>query len=255
MLGGGARHDVAAGVQKALSADQLEVFYHSGFVMDQVNDFQELVGQVPTDACGTGAAVLDIGGGVGFFAAALRECMGVSVRVADLDAVSVEKCRQRGIPAVQSDAISIVPLGDEAVVCFNLILHHLVGRNARTTRELQTKALERWRSEHVKVFVNEYLYESFVPGFSSALIYHVTSSKCLSAIARLVSRVVPSLHANTLGVGVRFRGQADWVAIFQEAGFKVERYLSGREERVDLPLRLLLIRSIKRSSFLLTPAR
>jgi hypothetical protein len=235
-------------MQRVLSANQLGSFYHSQFVSDQIDHFTSLIGSE------AGRLVLDIGGGVGFFAQGLHERLGLPVRVVDLDPVSIEKCRQRGIDAVQSDATGIVPTGDESVVCFNLILHHLVGSDARSTWKLQSKALALWRSQRVKVFVNEYIYESFVPGFSGALIYGITSSKWLSTVARLVSKIVPAFRANTLGVGVRFRGEAEWVKLFREAGFTVEGRITGQRERVDLPLRALLIRSINRSSFLLVPA-
>lgn len=239
--------------QKALSASQLEAFYHSGFVADQIAHFRSLLGPVLGECLAGNALVLDVGGGVGFFAQGLREHLGVRVRVVDLDPVSVAKCIERGIEANQADATEVRACGDEAVICFNLILHHLVAKDSASTRALQVRALSNWRRVGLRVFVNEYIYESYVPGFSGALIYKVTSSRLLSAIARLVSRVVPAFRANTFGSGVRFRGEAEWISLFREAGFEVAGLLAGREECVDLPLRALLIRSVKRTSFLLVP--
>ncbi len=43
-----------------------------------------------------------------------------------MDPVSVENCKKRGLEAEMGDATNYEPKGDEAVVCFNLVLHHLV---------------------------------------------------------------------------------------------------------------------------------
>ncbi len=241
-------------VQRPLSPNQLEAFYHSDFVSDQIAHFQVLFGTTLAEASVDAALVLDIGGGVGFFAERLRQRLGVRVRVVDVDPISVTKCMERGVEASQADAAEVPSRGDEAVICFNLILHHLVGMDSESTRALQVRALARWRRAGLRIFVNEYIYESYIPGFAGALIFYVTSSRLLSAAAKFVSRLVPALRANTFGTGVRFRGANEWIALFREAGFVATGHVAGREERVDLPLRLLLIRSIKRSSFVLDPA-
>jgi hypothetical protein len=62
---------------------------------------------------------------------------------------------------------------------------------------------------------------------------------------------MPSLKANTFGVGVRFRSGNEWTKIFDNSGFVVEAELKGEEEFISLPRRLLLIKSIRRDSFLL----
>jgi hypothetical protein len=242
--------------QSKLSGEQVAAFYHSAFVADQIQHFRALLGSSARQDVSSGRGVVtDVGGGVGFFAEGLRDSLGVAVRVVDMDPLSVAKCRERGIDADQADALGMKPVGDESVVCFNLILHHLVGKDVHSTRTLQLRALSAWRDAGVKLFVNEYIYESFVAGWSGSLIYRITSSNMLSALAGAVSRIVPSLRANTFGVGVRFRGEAEWVGLFREAGFEVVGRKAGDEEHVDLPLRALLIRSIKRSSFLLVPAK
>jgi hypothetical protein len=245
-LGKGATKQVK--MQKNLSADQLEAFYHSEFVEDQLTHFESLLGP---HALGARDVIVDVGGGAGHFAAGLRDKLGVRTRVVDLDPVSVAKGLLLGIEAVQGDATDIIPAGDEAAVCFNLILHHLVGASPESTRSLQVRALSVWNRSNAKIFVNEYIYESFIPGFSGALIYEITSSRVLSSFARLVSKVVPAFRANTFGVGVRFRGETEWITLFRDAGFEAVGRLIGPEEHVRLPLRLLLIRSIRRSSFLL----
>src|SRR3546814_12378166 len=93
--------------------------------------------------------------------------------------------------------------------------------------------LSAWRGRARRVFVNEYIYQSFVPGVSGRLIYEITSSKILSFIGRQVSRVLPSLRANTFGIGVRFRSHKEWRQLFAEAGFHVLDMRTGRNERSE----------------------
>src|SRR5690606_13250277 len=120
----------------------------------------------------------------------------------------VEICRRSGIPASFGDALDPAVVSDHEVVSFNLILHHLVGANEVATRRLQREAIALWRRPGRRVFVNEYIYESYLGGLSGWLIYQVTKSRVLSALASAVAVVVPSLRANTFGVGVRFRAHA-----------------------------------------------
>ena len=141
--------------------------------------------------------------------------------------------------------------GDEEIVCFNLILHHLVGSSEESTRALQVQALGNWSADNIKVFVNEYIYESWLDDVSGKLIYMITKSRVLSFIGNLVAKVFPSLKANTFGVGVRFRSSASWKRVFTQAGFKVSNEVQGSEEIIAAPRRLLLIKSIRRDSFLL----
>lgn len=234
-------------MQKTLSTDQIEAFYHDEFVEDQTRDFISLVGR------GSGLRVTDVGGGCGFFALRLAHLTGANVRVIDTDPASVDACRRAGIEAICGDALDPAITADDGIVSFNLILHHLIGASERVTLDLQRKALAAWRTHARAVFVNEYIYESWIGGFSGWLIFRVTSSRILSRIARAIATVVPSLKANTFGVGVRFRSHREWVRIFAAAGYDVKACVVGKGERVSLPRRLLLIKSIHRDSFLLQP--
>lgn len=232
-------------IQNRLSAEQVAKFYHDEFVHDQTRDFSALAAPLPV------GVVVDVGGGVGHFAKSLQSNVGCPVRVIDMDPESVAQCLSRSVPAQVGDALEPPISGDEACICFNLILHHLVAANEAGTRQLQIAALSAWRD--TPLFVNEYIYESFVGTISGRLIYSVTSSRLLSAVGRAVARFVPALRANTFGTGVRFRSHAEWLRLFDEAGFSVEAVRLGASEPIKLPLRLLLIRDIRRDSFLLRP--
>lgn len=234
------------GPQRQLAAHQTAEFYHDLFVADQVNGFLQLAGQV-----GAGV-VADVGGGCGYFARALRSASTWGVRVLDLDPRSVETCLGQGIDAEIADALAPPWHGDEAIASFNLVLHHLVGATEGSTRAIQVKALRAWNGRVGRLFVHEYIYESGpMGGLSASLIFSITSSRILSLLAGAVARVVPSLKANTLGVGVRFRTSAEWISLFSEAGWELQSLARGAEEPVSLARRLLLIGSCRRDSFLL----
>lgn len=235
--------------QVRLAPAQVEAFHHDEFVADQVRDFQDLL-DVAIEPRKT---VVDVGGGCGFFAGQLAALSGLTTRVLDMDPGSIARCRELGVDAVRGDALAPQPCGDESIVCFNLVLHHLVGKSEADTDKLQRQALEAWHGRVERVFVNEYIYESFIRHWSGRLVYEITSSPILSAIGKAISKVVPSFRANTFGVGVRFRSHEQWRGLFARAGYAVKGHRRGVAERVSPPLRLLLIRTIRRDSYLLEP--
>lgn len=229
--------------QVRLNADQIAEFYHDEFADAQLAHFLEL------DIESKNGVVVDVGGGVGYFAQRLRTHTSHVPRVLDMDPVSIERCKESGLQAYVDDALSPNFRGDEDIVCFNLILHHLVGKTDNETKALQMKALVAWHRRCRVIFVNEYIYESYLNNFSGWLIYQITSSGILSSFASFVARFVPALRANTFGIGVRFRSHNEWRKIFNKCGFKVMNTRIGAEENVRWPLRLLLISKIRRDSF------
>lgn len=233
--------------QIALGAPQLEAFYHDEFVDSQVLHYRQLISpHLPNPR-----VVVDVGGGCGFFARSLMQAIGHRVRVIDMDPISVQACLDNGVEAIGGNALAPEHNGDEDVVCFNLILHHLVGASEQSTRSLQSQALSHWHGKVQAVFVNEYIYDSYFGNLSGRLIYWITSSKRLSALGKTVSVVVKSLRANTFGVGVRFRSHDEWRALFESVGYRVVSTARGSEEHVSAARRLLMIRSCRRDSFLL----
>lgn len=235
-------------MQKTLSVEQIEAFYHDEFVDDQVRHFVSLLG-----AAGEHNRVVDMGGGCGFFARQLAGTTHYRLKVVDMDPASVAACHAAGIEAARGDAINPVITEDEDIVCFNLILHHLVANSDNSTLALQKQALIAWRNNARFIFVNEYIYESYLGNASGWLIFQITKSALLSGIGKVVSRLVPSLKANTFGVGVRFRSHDEWRKVFESANFDVTATKLGKEEQVSLARRLLLIKHIRRDSFVLVP--
>lgn len=236
-------------IQRKLANVQVKEFYHDLFVDTQVKHFELMC--TPYVKVGAADRVVDVGGGCGFFAAAVTGLLGIPTRVIDLDDTSIEQCKKLGIEAIQSDALQPPVFGDESVVCFNLILHHLVGPTDKSTAQLQGTALEAWRNQPVHLFVNEYIYDSYISNLSGKLIYVITSSRVLSSIGNLVARIIPSLKANTFGVGVRFRATAEWLNFFESRGWRVTSHTRGEEEFVSKARRFLFIKSCRRDSFVL----
>jgi hypothetical protein len=234
-------------MQRKLSADQGSAFYHDEFVHQQVVHFTRIaVPEIERDRI-----VVDMGGGCGFFASTLKNSMKIPTRVIDMDPVSIESAKLKGVEAIVGDAVHPIRNGDEGCACFNLILHHLVGSSEKETLNLQSCALISWRDDGIKIFINEYIYESWLLNFSGWLIYQITKSKLLSAVGKFVSKFAPSLKANTFGVGVRFRSNNEWKDIFANAGFSIANEIRGEKEFVSLPRKFLLIKEIRRDSFLL----
>jgi hypothetical protein len=232
--------------QKKLAAEQVEAFHHDQFVDDQVRDFAALLNPIGIDG-----PVLDIGGGCGFFARSVNSHLGLDVHVLDSDPDSVAICRKNGVRASLGDAFDPTGMSGHQTVSFNLILHHLVGSDERETRKLQMQALSVWRRSPVRIFVNEYIYQSFVGNISGRLIYEITSSRVLSAVGGFFAKFIPAFRANTFGVGVRFRSHDEWLSLFDQAGFRIAGSRIGNAEPVSPFLRLLAIKSIRRDSFLL----
>ena len=237
--------------QKILSQGQIEAFYHDNFVESQVRDFVKLIGSRIEPHLGK---VVDMGGGCGYFAKALQHQSDFKIRVVDTDVMSISLCNQAGLEGVCDDALNPKIVGDELVTCFNLILHHLVGKSESETRKLQERALSIWQSNGNIIFINEYIYESFfINNFSGWFIYQITSKTLLSKVGLLMAKIFPSLKANTFGVGVRFRSHEDWLLMFESLGFDVIDVIKGKQEGISLPRRLLLIKNCRRDSFLLKP--
>jgi len=232
--------------QNKLSIEQIEAFYHGDFVVDQVKHFTESF-----DPQYKFSRVVDVGGGYGYFAHQLKNTKKYTVTVIDTDPASIAACKASGISASFGNALSPEITGKEDIVCFNLILHHLVGNTEEITLDLQKKALSVWHTKAKAVFVNEYIYESYIGNLAGWLIYQITKNHFLSAIARAVSKFIPSLQANTLGVGVRFRGHQEWINIFEAVGYNVKLSIYGQEEVVSFARRFLLIKNIRRDSFIL----
>lgn len=237
--------------QKILTKERIEPFRTNKFALQQVNDF---IGLIEKEDIQDYSLVVDVGGGIGAFAYQLVINHPFRVKVVDSDETSISLCKSRSQPNIEAmigDALNPPVNGNEKIICFNLILHHLVGPSEENTRLLQKKALTAWLGSGRLVFVNEYVYESYWKDLSGRLIYEITSNRFLSRIASVFAAYIPSLKANTFGTGVRFRSQSEWIELFTECGYQLKGMVQGQDELISTPRKLLFLRTKRLDSFLL----
>ena len=101
--------------------------------------------------------------------------------------------------------------------------------------------------------MNEYSYESYFYNLSGKLIYIITKNKLLSFLSSKISYFIPSLRANTFGVGVRFRSENEWIKLFTDSGYRVTQMIRGPEKHVPFPRRILLLKNFRQNNYLLEP--
>lgn len=239
--------------QLRLNTDQISEFYTEKFASDQLSDLEKLLGE-SNISLKPERLVVDLGGGCGHFARKVSQAFGCRVRVIDSDPTSIKTCQAINgdyVEGILGDALKPPVTGDEQLVCFNLVFHHLIGKTEEATRAIQALALSHWLPSKTMVFVNEYVYDAWFFNLSGKIIYNITKSTSLSRLAAAVSRLIPSLRANTFGVGVRFRGHEEWCELFRDAGYEVLSVRRGNAEPLSFARRLLLIRETRRDSFLL----
>lgn len=240
--------------QKVLQRSALDAFDTPEGVVEQLRHFKECYGYDRSSPF----SLLDVGGGAGYFVSALQEEFpAMRATILDIDESAVFKARGRGLAAEPGSILERLPEhipGEFDVICFNLVLHHIVAGGARKTRELQMRALSlagKRLSGNGSVFVHEICYEGRIfPDSTGAMIFQALSNPLFAGIARLAGRFVPSLRANTVGVGVRFRPSSGWVRLIEEAGGKSLKVRPGGTEGHSLSRRLLLnVREVRRCSF------
>jgi hypothetical protein len=237
--------------QLKLKKYQIKAFYKNHHTKNQVDHFMQLLKNKKSN----NKYIVDIGGGCGFFARLLHLKTGYRIRVIDSDKESINQVtniKNKNISGVLGNALKPKIYGDENIVCFNLILHHLIADDEKKTKYLQKKALMAWKNNADFIFINEYIYDSFFKDLSGRLIFEITKNITLSRIGKVISRIIPSLRANTFGVGVRFRSHNEWINLFEECGFSVVSKIYNKPEYISLPRRLLFIKQVRRDSFLLS---
>src|SRR5690349_15237617 len=137
--------------QKQLSDEQIQAFRRPFPEACQklVKDFTSIVDEKEY----SGKVVVDVGGGCGTFAKLLSDTTGCRVRVLDTDQPSLDVAAQAGVETVCGDALSPPVRGDEGVICFSLVLHHLIGATEKMTAEMQRRALAVWHPHVNSIFV------------------------------------------------------------------------------------------------------
>lgn len=244
--------------QRLLPERAHEAFDTAEGMAEQLQHFKSLLGYNHQSVF----SLLDVGGGAGFFARAVQiEFPHAEVTILDLDEQSVMKGTKLGLNAIHGSIIDPPTEVREKlfdVISFNLILHHIIGDDEPSTQDLQRRALKQVRdllANDGLIFVHEICYEGrLFPDLSARLIYHMTANRYLSQAVRLAGKAIPALKANTAGVGVRFRPASGWILLADMSGLDIVNACQGGQEGHSwLRTTLLLIREVRRQSWLICP--
>jgi hypothetical protein len=200
--------------------------------------------------------LLDVGGGNGFFVdRILAEFPNATATLVDNAQTLLNRNRQhprKRLVLGSADDLS-KQLGGQRfdVVSLHWVLHHMVVRSWGGSAAMQVRLLRDVRqllSDRGRVSVLENMYQGrVVESFAPWLIYQLTSSRALAAVAKMGG-------ANTAGVGVAFRDRASWLRTFGDAGLKVAESEPFEDWRRSAAQRLLTVRRVYVESFWLTPA-
>lgn len=202
-------------------------------------------------------SLLDIGGGNGVFVdRILAEFPNATATLLDNAQTLLTRNRlhpRKKLVLGSADDLSRLFHGTKFdVASLHWVLHHMVVRSWRRSTEAQVRVLcdvRRVLSERGRLSVLENMYQGrVVPSFAPWLIYQLTSSRALAAVARRGG-------ANTAGVGVAFRDRTSWFRTFAEAGFSVAESAPFEDWELSKAQRLLTVRRVFVESYWLAPRR
>ena len=88
-------------MQRTLNVEQVAAFYHDKFVQQQINHFKKIA----LSSVERGKVIVDIGGGCGYFANAIKKELDILTRVIDMDPVSIESALKLGVEAMVGNAL------------------------------------------------------------------------------------------------------------------------------------------------------
>lgn len=222
-----------------LAEDQLAAFDRE-FVTDVI--WEAFAGQVRRDFPDGRFNFIDLGGGNGVFAdRVLRNFPEATGTVLDNAPSLLEKNQPNPRKSVVLGGIeqigALLPGQRFDVVCFNWVLHHLVGPSHAQSTAHQEKALQdaaRLLSPRGRLSVIENFYDGWgVDALPGRIIFELTASRALAGLMR-------SMGANTAGVGVCFRSRRDWERVLTRAGLAVREAQVDYIWRTSLPKKLAL---------------
>ncbi|MBD3399279.1 MAG: methyltransferase [Candidatus Coatesbacteria bacterium] len=200
--------------------------------------------------------LLDVGGGAGYFADYILEARpGCRVTVLDISPGLLERNRpHRRKRLILGDALQLdeLPSGETFnIICFNLVLHHLLATDETSTRRLRIDVLRRAATllrRCGRILIIEPLYLGmFHVDIPSILVYRLTRSQFFAPLCK-------RLGARTAGEGVLFQPGNRWLHTFEDAGLEIQdQYIFGPWEINPLYKIALNIASIRTGIFWLAP--
>jgi Methyltransferase domain len=206
---------------KQLEDSQLETFD-----IEYVNDkrWQIVQSQIDKDFPDGDFSFLDVGGGNGMFADRLLDYYPRS-RGTVLDNSQLLLDRNKTHPHKKMILDSVENLSKLSerydLICFNWLLHHLVGSSYSETRKNISTAIESvipLLTDDGRVSIFENMYNGLLfDGLPSRVIFTLTSNQTISG-------AIKKMGANTAGVGVCFLSQKEWMETVGKTSLKLLKY-------------------------------
>lgn len=208
---------------KQLEDSQLETFD-----TEYVNDkrWQIIKEQIDRDFPKGDFTFLDVGGGNGLFADRLLSNYPKSRgTVLDNSELLLAKNKSNSRKSLICDSVEHLAQldGKYDLICFNWLLHHLVGNSYSETRQNMSAALEAvipLLTPRGRVSIFENMYNGLIfDGLPSHLIFTLTSNQAIAGLTK-------KMGANTAGVGVCFLSHNQWFSTITKANFKILSYIA-----------------------------
>jgi O-methyltransferase domain len=238
---------------KQLEDSQLETF-NTEYVTDQ--RWQIIRAQIDKDFPNGDFTFLDVGGGNGVFTDRLLEYYPKSKgTVLDNAQVLLDKNQINPRKTIICDSVenlkSIEIKYD--LICFNWLLHHLIGNSYSETRKNMSTAINAvipLLTPRGKVSIFENMYNGLaIDGLPSKIIFTLTSSKSISGL-------IKKMGANTAGVGVCFLSQKQWIETISKTGLKLLQYTDDEKWTIPTKWQVFLhIGNIRCGHFWLTNSK
>jgi Methyltransferase domain len=196
--------------------------------------------QIDKDFPGGDFSFLDVGGGNGVFADRLLKYYPKSKgTVLDNSQLLLNKNVADSRKTIICDSVENLNKLETKydLICFNWLLHHLIGNSYLDTRKNMYTAIDTivpLLTDRGRVSIFENMYNGlFIDGLPSLLIFTLTSSKAIAGF-------IKKMGANTAGVGVCFLSQKQWTKVLDQTNLKLLKYTDDDKWPIPLKLNVLL---------------
>ncbi len=199
---------------------------------------------------------LDVGGGNGVFADRLLDYYPNSKgTVLDNSQLLLDKNQTNPRKTIICDSVKNLSAIENQydLICFNWLLHHLIGYSYPETRSnmlTAIKAVLPLLSSQGRISIFENMYNGLIfDGLPSKLIFTLTSSK-------IIAGLIKKMGANTAGVGVCFLSQQQWIETISKTSLKLLQYTDDDKWPIPLKWQVFLhIGNIRCGHFWLTDSK
>jgi Methyltransferase domain len=222
---------------KQLEDSQLETFD-----TEYVNEkrWKIIKAQIDKDFPDGDFSFLDVGGGNGVFADQLLEYYPKSRgAVLDNSQLLLSKNVTNSRKTIICDSVENLSKLETKydLICFNWLLHHLIGNSYLDTRKNISTAISTvipLLTDRGRVSIFENMYDGLVvDGLPSILIFTLTSSKAIAGF-------IKKMGANTAGVGVCFLSQKQWVQVLEKTSLNLLKYSDDDKWPISPKLNIFL---------------